>query len=323
MLAPILISVYTRKFHLEKSIEALKKNLLAKESTVYIVSDAPFSDKDINKVKEVRAYIDQIKGFKEVKKIYREKNYGSHKSCEDAITQILKKYKKIIFLEDDIVTSKYFLKFMNESLEKFKKRTEVFSICAYVPPNYKLPSNYINDIYMWGYYCPWGMATWEDRWNELDLEVKNYKKFFKSKLEVVKFFNGANHVLPILIEDRLEKIKAMDARIDWNIFIKKQCCIYPRKSLTRNIGVDGSGEHSPNLKLYQEQTLEDFDPEIIDSIYKDESIRKSREKYHKFPLIKRLGVYSKIFGFYPILEKLKVVDSVKKIRRIILYEKNN
>lgn len=39
MLAPILISVYDRKKSLEECIEMLKKNELAKDSLLFIVSD--------------------------------------------------------------------------------------------------------------------------------------------------------------------------------------------------------------------------------------------------------------------------------------------
>lgn len=61
-LAPIGISTRSRTHHLKQVIDALKKNLLASDSEVYIFSDAPKSgDKVI--VGEVRKYIHTITGF--------------------------------------------------------------------------------------------------------------------------------------------------------------------------------------------------------------------------------------------------------------------
>ena len=52
------------------------------------------------------------------------------------MTSIVNGYSKIIVLEDDIVTSKYFLKYMNDALEVYKDTPKVMAISGYA---------YIND----------------------------------------------------------------------------------------------------------------------------------------------------------------------------------
>ena len=72
-LAPIVYFVYNRPQHTKKSLDYLKKNKLAKKSTIYIFSDAPKNKQSKNQVAEVRKVIHNLKGFKKKKIITRKK----------------------------------------------------------------------------------------------------------------------------------------------------------------------------------------------------------------------------------------------------------
>lgn len=63
-------------------------------------------------VKAVRAFLYQVDGFKWGHIIEREKNWGFAENIIDGVTSIVNKYGKIIVLEDDIVTGKYYLRYM-------------------------------------------------------------------------------------------------------------------------------------------------------------------------------------------------------------------
>ncbi|MDR0611932.1 MAG: glycosyltransferase family 2 protein, partial [Dysgonamonadaceae bacterium] len=65
-LAPIVLFVYNRPWHTRQVIEALQKNTLAKDSELFIFSDAPKNEAAIEKVKEVRKYISGVSGFKKI-----------------------------------------------------------------------------------------------------------------------------------------------------------------------------------------------------------------------------------------------------------------
>ena len=67
MLSPIVLFVYNRLEHTRKTIEALQKNELAKDSELFVYSDGPKNEENIKKVNEVRKYINSIDGFKKVK----------------------------------------------------------------------------------------------------------------------------------------------------------------------------------------------------------------------------------------------------------------
>ena len=115
-LAPIVLFVYNRPDHTRQTVEALQKNELAIDSELFIYSDATKNENAEQKVNEVREYIKNINGFKKVTIVEREKNWGLANSIIDGVTKIVNEYGKIIVLEDDLVTSPYFLKFMNWAL---------------------------------------------------------------------------------------------------------------------------------------------------------------------------------------------------------------
>lgn len=290
--APVLVSVYDRKKHLENCISSLKNNYYAKDTILYIVSDNANTEESKKIVTDIRNYIKTISGFKEVRCIFNETNLGS-KSIRNVIEKVLNEHGKIIFLEDDLVVSKYFLKYMNVGLEKYKNDRRIFSICAYSPDDLKIPSNYNKDIYIWASFGGWGFATWKNRWYELDLELSRYTNFIKDKKRVRRFNKIASSTMGILKADREGKIIAVDSRIAFNMFLNNKYSIFPVKSLVKNMGVDGTGEHCgtndkySNEKIYQEEIKFPQEIEI------DKRIFKARRKYHSsikrdyiIPLIK-------------------------------------
>ena len=125
-------------------------------------SDAAKNEDEVEKVNEVRRYIKAIDGFKKVTVIEREKNWGLADSIIDGVTKIINQYGKVIVLEDDLVTSLYFLKFMNEALEFYKDEKKVWHISGW---NYPIESDGLEDVFFWRLMNCWGWATWADRWS--------------------------------------------------------------------------------------------------------------------------------------------------------------
>jgi GT2 family glycosyltransferase len=119
-LAPILLFTYNRPSHTRQTLEALLNNKLAKESELFIFSDGYKNDNDKENVLKVRNIIHSIEGFKQVHIIENAYNFGLAKNIIEGVTQVIDKYGKMIALEDDLITSPYFLTFMNEALEKFE-----------------------------------------------------------------------------------------------------------------------------------------------------------------------------------------------------------
>ncbi len=252
-LAPIALFCYNRPNHLKLTIASLKNNYLANQSMLYIFLDGPKSKKDFKKNNEVFNYISKINGFAKIK-IYRsKKNLGLSKSIIDGINFVLKENDRIIVVEDDIVTSPLFLKFMNESLNKYEKNLKVWHVAghSHLKPDEKEKQKVFFSYYM---NC-WGWATWKNRWKMFE---KNPNKLINSfsKKDISEFdLEGSGLFWSQILKNASKKINTW--AIFWyaTIYIRKKLCCNPLKSYVRNIGMDGSGMHCSDSKYLDDNML--------------------------------------------------------------------
>ena len=248
-IAPIVLFVYNRIWHTKQTVEALKKNEIAINSELFIYSDASKNDQDIDKIKSVREYIKTIDGFKKITIIERKKNWGLAKSIIDGVTNIINQYGKIIVVEDDIVTSPYFLQYMNEALDLYKYEEKVVCVHGYFFPVInanQLPQTF----FVKGADC-WGWATWKQGWDlfnpnghELLAEIK------KKKLEKEFDFNNTYSYTKMLSDQIKGKNDSWAIRWYASAFLKNKLTLYPNKSLVQNIGNDKSGVHCKTLNKF-------------------------------------------------------------------------
>ncbi len=240
-LPPIALFVYNRLSHTQKTIEALQKNTLAQESELIIFSDGP---KDSLKSKEtvfdLRKYLKTVEGFKSIKIIENEKNYGLANSIINGVTNILNEYQRIIVLEDDLITSRYFLEYLNNGLNLYEEEKDVISIHAYTYPiRNPLPETY----FIKGADC-WGWATWKRGWDLFESDGKKLLKELENKKLTKEFdFNGSYPYTKMLKTQIAGKNDSWAIRWYASAFLNNKLTLYPRESLIYNSGLDGSGTH--------------------------------------------------------------------------------
>ncbi len=276
--APIVLFVYNRIWHTQQTVEALKQNLLAQESDLFIFSDGFKDESDKIKVEEVRNYIKTVTGFKSINIIEREKNLGLADSIISGVTELVNKYGKVIVLEDDIVTSPYFLKYMNETLSLYEDSEEVISIHGYV---YPIKNNLPETFFIKGADC-WGWATWKRGWDLFEQNgLKLLNQIRATGLE--KSFNFDNSYDYAGMLDGQTKGKNNSWAVRWyaSAFLKKKLTLYPGRSLVKNIGMDNSGRHSGKTHVFdQELTKTPISIEKIVAI-ENKSARKEFVKFFK------------------------------------------
>jgi hypothetical protein len=238
-LTPIILFVYNRPWHTEQTVEALKKNELAGESDLFIFSDGPKTANDEN-MKKVREYIKTIDGFKSITIIEREKNLGLANSVVEGVTEIVNKFGKVIVLEDDLVTSRHFLRFMNDALNIYEQEEKVVSIHGYsYPVKSKLPETF----FLKGADC-WGWATWKRGWDIFNSDGSELlTQIYKRNLQKEFDFNGSYPFTDMLKSQMEGEIDSWAIRWYASAFLKNKLTLYPGKSLVKNIGMDGSGIH--------------------------------------------------------------------------------
>tara|TARA_A100001011_G_scaffold47996_1_gene45475 strand:- start:10175 stop:11101 length:927 start_codon:yes stop_codon:yes gene_type:complete len=251
-LSPIVIFSYNRIEPLIISLNALKKNSLAQYSDVILYSDGYKEDKegiDEIKVNEVRCYLKTFNGFGSFTVVEREKNYGLAQNIIQGVSEIINSHGSVIVLEDDLVTSCNFLSFMNQSLEYYKNRNDIFSVSGH---SINLPSlsMFQEDTYLLYRPSSWGWATWKDQWNSVDWMVKDYKDFISDKDQIKKFNTGGVDMTKMLKGFMEGKNNSWAIRWSYAMHKQNKYCVYPTVSKVNNIGFGPDGTHCKGDNIY-------------------------------------------------------------------------
>ena len=240
-LAPIALFVYNRPDHTRQTIEALQNNILATASDLIIFSDGPKDSVESREgVATVREYLKTITGFKSVRVVIRDKNNGLANSIITGVTEVISQYGRIVVLEDDMISSKHFLQYMNEALSFYERDEKVISIHAYIYPVKKsLPETY----FLRGADC-WGWATWKRGWDLFEADGQKLLNELEDKKLTQEFDFSSSYPYVKMLKDQING-KNNSWAIRWyaSAFLKNKLTLYPGKSLINNIGFDGSGTH--------------------------------------------------------------------------------
>jgi hypothetical protein len=278
-LAPIILFVYNRLEHIKKTLEALKLNKLASDSSLFIFSDGNKNVKDRNSVDEVRSYISTTTGFKEINITLRDKNLGLADSVISGVTEVIEKFGKAIVLEDDIVTSTYFLKFMNEALDFYEKDKRIYSISGYNFP-IKIPKSYTHQVYISPRPSSWGWATWKDRWGKVDWENSDYENFIKDKKQTLKFNMGGDDLTRMLKKQITGKINSWAIRWAFAHHKSNSFCLFPVNSFVKNIGADRSGVHTRKTNKFSVDVYDvEYQEFLLEYPEVDEEVLKNFQRY--------------------------------------------
>lgn len=298
-LAPILLFTYKRLDTLKKTVQALKENFLSGESVLYVFSDAAKSQKDESIINEVRQFINSISGFKSVIVIEAKVNKGLANSIIDGVTNVLMEYPSVIVLEDDLLTTPNFLSFMNASLKEYENSENVFSISGY-SFNLGKDDGENSDAYFLNRGWSWGWATWKNRWEKVDWEVKNYNSFLKDKSKQKDFAKGGSDLNKMLHKQMIGKLDSWAIRWFYNQFYLNGITLYPTYSKVYNDGFDDQATHTKGSnKRYQPK----LDTTNSDNFNLPKNIIVSKFYQSKFQ--NKMGIASRIIS--------KIDNLLKKI----------
>lgn len=253
--APIILFVYNRPWHTKQTLEALMLNELADKSSLYIYCDGSKGDateETLKNIKEVRTIIREKKWCKEVSIIERNINFGLADNIIKGVTEVINLHGNVIVLEDDIVTSPGFLKYMNDSLVFYKDHDEVMHISGYMYPHKEtLPETFFFNVTL----C-WGWATWSSSWkyfnnDSLDLWNKLQDNNLINKLDNF----GKDYLSRQLAQNILGNLKTWFIKWHASVLLKNGNTLFPRVSLVNNIGFDSSGVHNGSLRQFNHDHL--------------------------------------------------------------------
>ena len=166
-LAPIALFTYNRPIHSKKVLDSLALNPESKFSNLFVFCDGPkdeYDSDEVSKINQVKEIVKNEKRFNKITVFIQNKNKGLASSIIDGVTELVNKYDKIIVLEDDIIVSKGFLKYMNDALRIYEKSDKVMHVSGWVFPFHD--GRYKLDTFFHKPCSCWGWATWNDRWDD-------------------------------------------------------------------------------------------------------------------------------------------------------------
>ena len=278
MITPIVLFVYNRPFHAKLVIDALLKNELANRTPLIIYSDGPRREYHVEAVRNVREIIHKIKGFANIEIIERKINIGLADSIISGVDEVLNKYDQTIVLEDDLITSPFFLQYMNDALRLYSDREKVASVHGYCyPVQRQMPDTF----FLKGADC-WGWGTWKRAWKTYErnplvllsqLSINNLIKKFD--------YNGTVNNYKMLRKQAAGKIDSWAICWHASCFLKNMFTLYPGKSLIRNIGNDQTGTHTRATNDYDVDIANEYINLVEIKVEEKQEILNIVESYFK------------------------------------------
>ncbi len=254
--APVIIFNYNRPDHSLQTWEALSRNQYASETELYLYCDGPKTNASNEmrqriaelhqQAKQYAVDASQIGKFKAVHVVCAEQNKGLANSIIGGVSDVIAKHGRVIVLEDDLLTSPYFLKYMNEALDKYELYPAVFSISANRPPMSKMQisADYEYDVFVSLRSFSTGWATWQNKWERIDWSLDYLDDFLKHPMQIEAFNRGGDDLTDMLLLQRDHKIDSWAIRYSFQHFYHHAVAILPCVPYVDNIGFDGTGIHS-------------------------------------------------------------------------------
>lgn len=294
--APILVFAYNRPSHLEQTLHSLGKNLLAQQCHLIIFCDGPRDSSDLESVMAARNVAREVSGFREITIHESEENKGLARSIIEGVSAVCTEYGRVIVLEDDMISSPYFLTYMNEALSVYQDEEKVISIHGYTYPVEKKLSE---AFFLRGADC-WGWATWKRGWDNFESDSQKLAEDIKRQNLIHDFnYNGGYDYYKMLQDNIAGKNNSWAIRWYASAFLARKLTLYPPRSLIQNIGLDSSGTHCSVDQGYKVHLLNE--PVNVHNLKVQES-QTARDAFEQFFRSQRTFGYrlktklKKIFG---------------------------
>lgn len=242
-LSPVVVFAYNRPDHLRQTLTALAAADLAAESRVRVYADGPRNEAAREPVEAVRRVLDDPAWrdrFAAFEVVASDANKGLAQAIIGGVAEVMETAGRAIVLEDDLIVSRDFLRFMNDALDFYRDDPSVGSISGFCPLKAP-PAGYAHDVMRVPRNCSTGWATWADRWCEVDWSAADANRLYRDPA-FRKRFNSAGSDRLFRLRRQLEgKVSSWSIRFGvWQTMTGRDTIFSAVNRLT-NSGYDGSG----------------------------------------------------------------------------------
>ena len=292
MPAPVMLFTYSRPKHTKRVIEALSRNRLAKHTEVFAYICKPKNEKHIEAVAdtlEVLRSFEKDPAFKSFTIIEKQTYVPLGPAMVNAVSEVISEYGRVIVLEDDIVTSNDFLDFMNDALDFYENDPNIYTVSGYSFGMREI-KELKADVYSVHRTCPWGWATWQDRWKRYiydlrdEYEIKSLDRSFRRKM--LSWSRDLPITMDALIYNELSMETNWEQQMCYCQFKNNMNTLCPKISKVQNIGFkNGTHDEPIGLDDYFIQEGSDYilkHPVIDERFQKKYSMRFIFGLRHKF-----------------------------------------
>ncbi len=240
--APIALFVFRRPEHTRRTLESLARNAEFERSALHVFCDGsrgPADDAAVNATRRlVREWPHPHKTVHEAPV-----NQGLAASIIDGVTALCDAHGSVIVVEDDLVVAPVFLEFLNRALDVYADDFRVMQVSGHMFP-VELPRDEVDTVLL-PLTTSWGWATWKRSWDHFDPAMNGFGQL-KADSALRRDFDFGNSApyFDMLVRQKRGLIDSWAIRWYLSVFLEKGLVIYPKRSLVRNEGFDGSGTHS-------------------------------------------------------------------------------
>jgi hypothetical protein len=280
--APVAVFAYNRPDKIATLMKSLQACEGFSETPLTIFVDGPRRTDDESAVEAVRAFVRGL-SLPNVSFSFQEANRGLRRSIYSGVSEMTKKYGRVIVFEDDLVLSPIALLYFNRALSHYEASEMVWSVVGYA---YDAPS--LRDsatTVTLPFAHPWGWATWARAWDRFDLDnrpapTQLHAQSFRSAFDM----NGL-YPFTAQLQNSIEgRVNSWFIHWYYTVFQNGGVSIFPPRRVLDNFGMsDGShgGSLNPYDRLVTRPKLLDSlpvfgDPQNVDYAALD-SLRRSRE----------------------------------------------
>lgn len=236
-LAPIALFTYNRPLHTRMCIEALLSNPEAALTDLHVYSDGWKTDADKAAVLKVRSYLGSIKGFKSVSVTEAPHNRGLAASVIAGVTEMTDRYGKVIAVEDDLLVSPHFLKFMNDALRLYADVPEVGNVHGHLFKMSGLP-----DTVLIRHADSWGWGTWKRAWDKFEPDGAKLLHQLKERGLCDVFDFGGRYPFSRMLQRQVNgEVDSWAIRWKASLLLNGMLSVQAGKSLVANNGFDETG----------------------------------------------------------------------------------